>query len=52
MQHAPLFERRKDPLRVFPPAANQELPLEKELHVSWQERFLRRAHRQPAHIQK
>lgn len=52
MQHAPLLERRKDPLRVFPPAANQDIPLEKELHVLWQERFLRRGRRQPVRLQK
>lgn len=47
------FERRTDPLRTFPPAANQEIPPHetsadenKELHVQWMEKYLRKTRKQ------
>lgn len=43
-QRAPItFDRRKDPFRNYPPAANQERAAETELHVLWLEKYLNRA---------
>lgn len=32
--------RRKDPFRNLPQAANEDLPQDKELHELWQDRYL------------
>jgi len=39
-------DRRTDLFRNMPPAANQELVQDKELHELWQEKYLRRTRRQ------
>lgn len=37
------YDRRKDPARNLPPAANEELPQDKELHELWQDKYLHKA---------